>query len=145
MSYKITQKCIGCTLCKKNCPVDAIEGNLKQKHIINGKRCVECGVCGRVCPQGAVEDKFGCEIQRVSKEQRTKPTIDTSVCSACGICVDICAFTVLAISVPRVKGDKDAFAQVANSHACVGCNLCEKSCPIGAITMWKTGDKNGTT
>ena len=44
-------KCIGCTMCARNCPVGAIEGALKQKHTINTDKCVNCGYCEKKCPQ----------------------------------------------------------------------------------------------
>ena len=50
----ITDDCIGCTKCKRNCPVDAIEGAIKQKHIINQSKCIKCGACIDGCPKKAI-------------------------------------------------------------------------------------------
>lgn len=45
----ITDKCIGCGQCKRNCPVNAIEGELRTPHIIDQEKCIRCGTCMSVC------------------------------------------------------------------------------------------------
>ena len=50
----ITDACIGCTKCKRFCPVGAIEGELKQKHVIDVKKCIKCGACIDGCPKKAI-------------------------------------------------------------------------------------------
>jgi NADH:ubiquinone oxidoreductase subunit F (NADH-binding)/(2Fe-2S) ferredoxin/Pyruvate/2-oxoacid:ferredoxin oxidoreductase delta subunit len=48
------ETCKGCTLCKKNCPSDAIAGEKKQPHRIDAQACVKCGVCYEECPFDAI-------------------------------------------------------------------------------------------
>ena len=43
-------KCVGCLLCKKSCPVNAISGDLKRAHVIDQAACIKCGACFSVCP-----------------------------------------------------------------------------------------------
>lgn len=50
----ITKKCIGCGSCKRACPVDCIEGKLKNQHNIDYNRCTHCGACISVCPVDAI-------------------------------------------------------------------------------------------
>ncbi len=55
MGFRIdTDKCRGCTLCAKKCPVDAIMGTAKSPHFINPDRCISCGTCAEVCRFDAV-------------------------------------------------------------------------------------------
>ncbi|MDR1674069.1 MAG: NADH-quinone oxidoreductase subunit NuoF [Oscillospiraceae bacterium] len=49
-----TEKCTGCTLCAKKCPVNTIEGELKSPHKIIQQNCIKCGKCKDVCRFNAV-------------------------------------------------------------------------------------------
>ncbi|MBI5680397.1 MAG: NADH-quinone oxidoreductase subunit NuoF [Methanobacterium sp.] len=57
ISYNIIQdKCNGCMLCLKSCPVNAISGEKKEPHTIDQSKCVKCGTCIDLCSKAdAVE------------------------------------------------------------------------------------------
>lgn len=54
-TYSIDPKlCIGCTKCARNCPVDCIEGKVKEPHYIDESKCIACGACYEACPVHAI-------------------------------------------------------------------------------------------
>ena len=55
ISYHITEKCTGCTLCVKKCPADAIVGTVKSPHTIITDKCIGCGACCDSCRFHAIE------------------------------------------------------------------------------------------
>jgi len=51
ITFKIDpDKCIGCGLCKENCPSETIRGEIKGLHVIDPDKCMRCGICYQICP-----------------------------------------------------------------------------------------------
>lgn len=58
LEYSIdAEKCRGCTLCSRVCPVGAISGSVKEPHVIDTSKCIKCGACIEKCKFNAIEKK----------------------------------------------------------------------------------------
>jgi NADH-quinone oxidoreductase subunit F len=68
------EKCVGCLLCLKSCPVDAIAGERKKVHVIDQELCIKCGACLDVCPVkiSAVSKVTGRKKTRILKNASEK-------------------------------------------------------------------------
>ncbi|HRT29348.1 MAG TPA: NADH-quinone oxidoreductase subunit NuoE [Kiritimatiellia bacterium] len=53
--YRVTSRCIGCTLCAQNCPVEAIAFTPLERAEIDSALCTRCGICHQACPENAIE------------------------------------------------------------------------------------------
>ena len=58
LRYEIQpDKCIGCSKCARNCPVNAISGEIKKPFVIDPAKCIKCGVCMQNCKFNAIIKK----------------------------------------------------------------------------------------
>jgi NADH-quinone oxidoreductase subunit F len=55
ITYTITDRCTGCTICARECPEKIITGEKKALHVIDTDKCTRCGVCYSVCTFDAIE------------------------------------------------------------------------------------------
>lgn len=65
--YILPDKCEGCVICLRACPVEAIRGDKRMIHVIDQSKCIKCGDCYDVCPFSAVV-KVSAECVRVPEE-----------------------------------------------------------------------------
>jgi len=54
VKYYITDDCKGCTKCMNVCAVDAINGQVRSRHIIDADKCIRCGACRKICSFDAI-------------------------------------------------------------------------------------------
>lgn len=114
--------CIGCRLCVKICPVEAIDFK-DYLAVIDFKKCVDCGQCAQKCPTGAIffsrpriesititSDCVGCTlclkkcpVEAITGKAKELHHIDEEKCIKCGICYEVCRKDAIDVELSREK------------------------------------------
>ena len=136
MAFSILEKCIGCAVCTKVCPVNAISGERNKRHKIDPALCIDCYACGYICPQSAVQDAGKQVVERIRFRRKwPKPEISRDTCMSCTICLDSCPVGCLKLTYTPDTSDTRGYPVIAPPGACIACGFCAADCPVDAIEM----------
>lgn len=109
--------CIGCRICEKVCPFDAIKVSNNIAYI-DYSLCRECNLCVEKCPVKVIDSKV---------IKKNKAYIDEDLCIGCTICKKMCP-------VDAIEGELKQNHKVIYEK-CIGCGVCAEKCPKKAIEM----------
>jgi ferredoxin len=132
MTYSISDDCIGCGVCAKKCPEEAIEGTVKERFDIDPYLCMECGTCFDICPRSAIIDPQGRRAPQKRRRKNRVACIDNDVCAGCRNCLLNCPRE--AITAVKRGLFKNVYCRV-DAGLCVGCRTCAEGCITGAISI----------
>jgi Na+-translocating ferredoxin:NAD+ oxidoreductase subunit B len=143
MPYTITGACKGCEVCKKYCPVNAIEGERHAVHTVIERLCIECGACGKVCPYNTVIDGLGSGAEFIKIKQWPKPVWDYGLCVACKLCIYACPTGAVALENNSNGKAPPGLPYLIENKLCVACAFCDDCCPVDAIKMAQSPSQLG--
>ena len=131
-------ECVGCALCLKACPVDAIIGAPGFLHSVLERQCTGCELCLPACPVDCI-DLVPTPIQALhppaaaaTKRHRTLPplTAADAPCIGCNRCEDVCPEGLAPQHLLRLlRAGQSAQAAAADLGNCIECRLCDRACP----------------
>ena len=117
--------CIGCTLCIKACPVDAIVGAHEYMHSVIEQYCTGCELCVAPCPMDCIE-----MIETKPANITNQPVEAETACIHCDRCNDICPVDLPAHSLYQLIQAYNIDDAVGGGLTdCILCGSCDAVCP----------------
>ncbi len=117
-------ECIGCTLCIRACPVDAIVGTQQMMHTVLTGICTGCELCLPPCPVDCIDLVFDLPAEA----DVASPASTEQPCIHCGLCTDACPRD-LAPQQLLLFRDSLVVAGSLGLSDCIECRLCDRVCP----------------
>ena len=138
MAYFILEeKCVGCTLCAKECPMSIIEGEQKEPfRIFAPTECIDCSLCAWVCPAEAIQNQHGQIPPKLKASERPVAWINEEGCTGCEVCMESCPVDAID-KVDPINADDLSPTGVCrvDYDTCISCSLCAIMCPWETISM----------
>ncbi|MBO7689467.1 MAG: 4Fe-4S binding protein [Clostridia bacterium] len=125
------EKCKGCTMCAKQCPVGAISGEVKQPHEIDQDACIRCGACFDTCKFGAIYQ--GDEVTASGAADKPAEAAAAPAAAAAAAKPAAPAKKAAPKPVEHAPLNRD-FPLRIDPNACKGCTMCARNCPEQCIT-----------
>ena len=139
-------ECIGCTLCIRACPVDAILGAQGQMHVVLEESCTGCDLCREPCPVDCI-DLVPLPAQELGPQNPSSqyPRLaQDATCIHCGFCEPACPKHLKPQLLFRHSGEHEALLAL-DLDQCIECGQCDRVCPTGLpLTATFAADKQAT-